>query len=94
MIELNLNFEPYLALITINLQQSKMDIDMNMDDLIKRDKKLGRVRQNGNPATRGGPLPGRGRGGRGNAQNARAQPRLRVNNNGINKLPNQQQRQR
>jgi len=67
-----------------------------MDDLIKRDKKLGRVRQNGNQPSRGGPLPGRGRGGRNNnVQNARAQPRIR-NNNGINKqaLPRQQQRQR
>ena len=53
-----------------------------MDALIKRDKKMGRVRQNGN--ARGGPLPGRGRGGRNNnTDRARAQPRLRNNANGI-----------
>lgn len=68
------------------------DTNMNsMDDLIKRDKKLGRVRNGG--AQRGAPLPGRGRGGRNNVQNARAQPRLRGNANGIRKQQPQQRQQ-
>ena len=46
----------------VNMKQA------SLDDLIKQDKKLGRVRQ---PNIRGGrPLPGRGRGGRGRPQNA------------------------
>jgi hypothetical protein len=59
-----------------------MDTDMkdkSLDDLIKRDKKLGRVRGMG--AGRGGPLPGRGRGGRNNG----VPPRIRNNANGIQK---------
>ena len=53
-----------------------------MDALIKRDKKMGRVRQTAN--LRGKPLPGRGRGGRtNNTERARAQPRVRNNGNGI-----------
>lgn len=58
--------------------------DKSLDDYIKRDKKLGRVRSNG--AGRGGPLPGRGRGGRNNG----AQPRIRNNANGIRKQQRQQ----
>jgi hypothetical protein len=69
-----------------------MDIEMNgrsLDDMIKRDKKLGRVRQNN--AGRGRPLPGRGRGGRQNTLGNRQQPRIRPNVNGIQKQAANQQ---
>lgn len=63
-----------------------MDIEMNgrsLDDIIKRDKKLGRVRPNNGGLGR--PLPGRGRGGRQNPVGNRQQPRIRPNANGIQK---------
>ena len=67
--------------------------DASLDDMIKRDKKLGRARQaNQRVPLRGGrPLPGKGRGG--NQQNAAARPqqRLRKNPNGIQKQRNNNQ---
>lgn len=55
---------------------------MDLKDVIKRDKKKGRMNNNG--ALRQGPLPGKGRGGRNNnTDRARAQPKIRNNANRI-----------
>lgn len=61
-----------------------MDVNMqSLDDLIKRDKKLGKPLRK--PNLRGGALPGKGRGGKTNA--ARAVPKQ----NAPNKIQKQQQ---
>jgi len=56
----------------------------SLDDLIKRDKKLGRVRKPNNftgIGGRGAPLAGRGRGGGQAANGARNVPKINRRNN-------------